>query len=334
VAAFHNNLGVIRESRKRMEDARRCFERAIEIEPVYSDALVNLAALLEESGHLEEAEARARQATQTSSNCPRAWLIPGNALRQRNLLEEALAACREAARQKPDYAEAYNNAGGVLTKLGRAQAAAVSFREAVRLRSDYAEAWRNLGAALRACGQPGEALGCYREALRLQPGDAEGHFNLSLTLLVTGHFREGWREFEWRWKTGTVPERLFDRPWWDGGALHGKRILLHAEQGLGDTIQFIRYARLIKDLGATVIVECQPPLVDLLRSARLADFQPLLELENSAFFSLQKGPQAAELESLPGGTSKSSTWAPKSATSAIRRRRSRTWPRGTPKTGH
>jgi hypothetical protein len=84
--------------------------------------------------------------------------------------------------------------------------------------------------------------------------------------LLLGHFDEGWREFEWRWKTGQLLSRNFPQPMWTGESLPGKTILLHAEQGLGDTIQFIRYALPVKSLGGTVVVECQPPLKKLLRN--------------------------------------------------------------------
>jgi hypothetical protein len=111
-----------------------------------------------------------------------------------------------------------------------------------------------------------DALVSYEEALRIRPDYAEAHWNRALAWLLVGNFEQGWAEYEWRWKEKHYPPRPFEQPLWDGSPLRDRSILLHADQGLGDTLQFIRYAPLVKERGGTIIVECQDPLLRLLGS--------------------------------------------------------------------
>ena len=134
----------------------------------------------------------------------------------------------------------------------------------MELKPDYAEAHSNLGVALQDQGKLDEAVACYRRALELKPDYADAHTNRAIARLLAGDWQHGWPEYEWRWRTKEFTPRGFPQPLWDGRSLAGKTILLHAEQGLGDTIQFVRYAPLVKRLGGTVVLECQKPLVPLL----------------------------------------------------------------------
>jgi hypothetical protein len=136
----------------------------------------------------------------------------------------------------------------------------------VLLRTTYTGALNNLGLVLQYQGQSGRAAACFSRALHLNPDSAETQLSGALLLLLCGDFEYGWPALEWRWKTGKLPLRYVDYPQWNGEPLGNKSILLHAEQGLGDTIQFIRYAPLVKALGGDVLVECQKPLKPLLAS--------------------------------------------------------------------
>jgi hypothetical protein len=136
-------------------------------------------------------------------------------------------------------------------------------------------------------------MASYEQALRIEPDYVPARWNRALASLLLGNFEQGWVEYEWRWKRKQQPQRSFRQALWDGRELSGRTILLHAEQGLGDTLQFIRYAPLVKERGGRVIVECQPSLLELLGSCRGID---VLEAQGSALpeFDVQ-----APLLSLP-----------------------------------
>src|SRR5262249_27414826 len=144
-------------------------------------------------------------------------------------------------------------------------------QSALNLKPHYAEAYHNLGNLLTDQGQPLEGIANYQRALELMPDRAEIHFGRAQAWLRMGDFEQGWPEFEWRWQRKDFPLRPFSQPLWDGSPLSGRTILLHAEQGLGDTLQFIRYAPLVKRYGGRVIVECQETLLSLLVTCRGID---------------------------------------------------------------
>jgi tetratricopeptide (TPR) repeat protein len=236
-AEFHNNLGGAYCALRRIPEAVACYRRALELKPDYAEAHYNLGNLLKEQGKLEEA-----------------------------------AACyRRALELKPDYAEAHNNLGIALKDQGELEEAIGCYRRVLQLRPNDVEPHNNLGVALREQGKLDEAVACHRRALQLSPDDADAHWNQSLLSLLIGDFPRGWAEYEWRWKTNQFTPRDFSQPLWDGRPLQGRTILLHAEQGFGDAIQFIRYAPLVKQAGARVLVECRKPLVRLLAGCRGVD---------------------------------------------------------------
>ena len=197
------------------------------------------------------------------------WIVGvgpiGGALWALGGLAEAEANCREALRLRPAYPEAHTNLGNALRDLGRPAEAEASCREALRLRPDYSDAHSNLGAALYILGRPAEAEASCREAGRLRPDYPDAHTNLAHALLLAGRFEEGWTEYEWRWTTRQLLDgaRNFPVPQWDGEAIGDRVILLHAEQGLGDTLHFCRYVPLMAS-GARIVLEVQAPLVRLL----------------------------------------------------------------------
>jgi hypothetical protein len=181
-------------------------------------------------------------------------------------LEEAADGLQRLLRMKPDYVQALSNLGSVLKKLGRLTEARRCLEKALELKPDFSEAHNNLGAVLEQMGCWEGAASRYQTALRWQPDLVEAHMNLSMLWLLTGEFERGWKEHEWRWKKkGTAP-RACGRPLWDGAPLEGRTILLQAEQGLGDTLQFIRYAAVVKQHGGRVVFECPARLAPLLRT--------------------------------------------------------------------
>ena len=169
----------------------------------------------------------------------------------------------QAVRLQPGSAEAHNNLGLAQTDLGRFAEAEASYQQALRLNPSYVEAHVNLASACKEQGRLDEALAGYEMALRLDPGSVGAHWNRSLAWLAAGDYERGWAEYEWRWRRKQTPPRPFRQPAWDGAPLAGRTILLWMEQGLGDMIQFLRYARLVKEQGGTVAVECPAFLLPL-----------------------------------------------------------------------
>jgi tetratricopeptide (TPR) repeat protein len=282
-APARNNLGNALFDQGRAEEALACYRIALQIQPTFAEALNNLGNALHHQGLPEQAEATLRQALQFQPGYVEAHNNLGLLLRDQNRLEEAHACFKQALRLKPDYVDAHNNLGTVLLDLNRLEEAGACFQQALCLKSDHVEAHDNLALVRLAQGQREQALYCYREALRCKPDHAEAHFAQALVWLSQGNWQAGWPEYEWRLQLKVADKRTFDQPRWDGGSLEDQTILLHTEQGLGDTLQFIRYASLLKSRGATVLIECQPPLGAILsscpgidrvleRGARLPDF--------------------------------------------------------------
>ena len=181
-------------------------------------------------------------------------------------MEEAVTSFRAALDRRPDHADLCNHLANVLADLGRFEEAHGCFRQLLALRPDDAVAHNDLGHALRMQGQIEEAAACFRKAFALQPGYAQAHSNLAMALLARGDMAEGWAEYEWRWNTkqGVRAARKFVQPQWYGQAAQGQTLLIHAEQGYGDTLQFCRYAEPAAARGLRVILGVQRPLVRLL----------------------------------------------------------------------
>ena len=208
----------------------------------------------------------------------------GSALRRQGRPAEALDCYRRAAALRPDLAGVHGNLGSALLALGRADEALEHLRMAAHLAPDDAEACNNLGGALLALDQAPEAAGWFGRAVTQDPEHHHARFGLGLALLALGAFRQGWQEYDARWldPAFTADERPFVQPPWRGEeAVQGRTILLHAEQGLGDTLQFVRYAPLLRARGARVVLQVQAPLLGLL--AGLADTVIAREAEPPPF---------------------------------------------------
>ena len=194
-----------------------------------------------------------------------------NALKDTGRLEAALADYNRAIERKPDYAYAFCNRAFVQQSLGSLNDALQSYDQAIAIDPNDPLAHNNRALLLQLLYRWDEALAAYDRALAINPGYADAHYNRSLTALFLGDFASGWPDFEWRWQVaqraniGTL--RGFTQPLWLGHLpIAGKRLLIHSEQGLGDTLQFCRYASLAAALGATIILEIQPSLVSLVKT--------------------------------------------------------------------
>lgn len=264
-------LGRVLRDKGESDKALSCFQRAVKSQPNFADAHNDLGITFSRLGKQQEAIEQYQIALR---------LRPGNAAVLNNLgisyanssqFDLAISSYQQALAIQQDYAEAHNNLGIVLTQQGQYDAAFANYQRAIELRPDYPEAHSNFGISLSEYGRTEEALEHFSRALQLKPDYPDAHMNQSLTLLMNGDWEQGWREYEWRWGCKEFKPRQFSEPRWDGRPLDGKRLLLHTEQGLGDTLQFIRFARLVKELGATVIVRCPRPLVHLIRLCEYVD---------------------------------------------------------------
>lgn len=265
-----NNLGNACTSLDEHERAIECFERAIACDAEYPEAHNNLGNAL--AGRDRDAAiVQYRRALELRPDYAVAMNNLANSLAEQEDHAEAITLYRRALEVRPNYAEAHNNLGTALQVVGESAAALEHLERAIELRASYAEAHNNLGSLLIELEQFDRAVTCFDRAIELRPDYAEAHMNRSLVLLALGDFTRGWPEYEWRWRCKNVAMRGFPHPAWDGRPLDGKRILLYAEQGLGDTIQFIRYAQQLRQQGGTVIFECPRPLVRLISTCRWID---------------------------------------------------------------
>jgi tetratricopeptide (TPR) repeat protein len=288
-----HNLGVAQAQEGRLAEAVESLERAVQCRPDYADAHYSLGTVLDQMGRQEEAIARFRRCLQLQPNHAGACNNLGLGLTEAKQPHEAVTLLQHAIRLRPDMKEAHNNLGLTYTDLGRFAEAENCFREALRLDSRYAEAHSNLGNTYKEQGRLEEALACYQLTLWLKPDAVTTRYNRSLALLQQGNYAEGWKEYEWRWKRPQTPPRPFGQPRWNGSCLPDKTILLWSEQGLGDTIQFVRYASVVKERVGRVIFYCPPPLVPLLSGCPGVD-QIVAEGEIVTDFDVQ-----APLMSLP-----------------------------------
>ena len=270
----HNCLGRVLHERGDLGLARQSYLRAVTLTPEFAEALSNLGALQMDAGEYKTGE----------------------------------AVLRRAIALKPDLWNAHCNLGSILARQGDALGAIAAFRNVLMVNPRDVPTLCSLGFTLDALGDEAGAASCFRFALEVQPESSLARFNLSSHLLLDGNFADGWREYEQRWLVRQFAGKRepFAQPQWRGEPIRGGRIYVYAEQGLGDTLQFVRYVPMLAELGAEVILEVQPPLLALLR-----DLHPAVE-------AIAKGERPQEVDwhspllSLPGafGTDLSNIPAP------------------------
>jgi tetratricopeptide (TPR) repeat protein len=261
------NRGNTLHELKRFEEALASYDRAIELRPDYAEAFLNRGNTLHELKRFEEALTNYDRLLKLRPHYAEPLLNRGNTLYELKRFEEALASYDRLLKLRPDYAEALSNRGSTLHELKRFEEALASYDRLLKLRPDHAEALSNRGNTLQAMKQFEQALASYDRALKLRPDYAEALANEGVCRLLIGDFDRGWEKYESRWETKQLRtvKRSFVQPLWTGrDDVRGKTILLYADQGLGDTIQFCRYVPLVAERGARVILEVQRPLQELM----------------------------------------------------------------------
>lgn len=258
---FH--LGATLPKPQYLPEALSCFQAAARLRPGCAEFQFNLGRAFQDSGRMAEAVTSYQAALRAKPGFRPALLNLAMALKEEGQLSAAAMVCTESLIHQTQDPAAQNTIGLILKARGDLDGAMGYFQKAIQISADYADARLNLSVTLREMGRINESFDAAREILRLDPRNPEAHWNLAFLLLLTGQYSEGWREYEWRWKLAQFRGRARDhgQPLWDGTPLHGGSIFLYTEQGFGDTLQFIRYAPLVKSHADTrVIVECPPSL--------------------------------------------------------------------------
>jgi len=302
-AALLRRVAGMKQTAGNVDDAVALLKNAVEARPDDADAWAELGTALVLKGDPDGALVALDRALRIRPDFPGVLNNMGMVMKEKGRSEIAEKCFTLAIRSDPSYAVAHNNLGTVLLDSGRFQEAEAHFQEAVGLKEDYLLAWNNLGNALAGQGKFHEAKQIYRlviaqdpaipevhfnlasalayenrfaesirgydEAIRLRPEYSEARLNRALILLQRGELEEGWKEYEWRFQVRD-PRRLYvppapDTPRWDGGDPRGRKLLVRAEQGYGDSFQFARYLPLLAERGATVLFECPKEVIALFR---------------------------------------------------------------------
>lgn len=312
------NLAVVYQEQHKLDLAAELLFTVVEKNPTCAEAYLNLGMVFHKQGNFQSASELFHKVQELKPDYAESYINSAAVLKDLRQLEAAEMTAKIAVELKPDSPEAHLNLGTILHDQGNFQAAAESYSRAIALRPDYVEALSELGSVL-LLQNDGSGTKYLRQALRLNPHYPAGHWSLAVALLRLGEYNAGWEEYEWRWAWSGFPspQRSFRQPLWRGELLNGETILLHAEQGLGDTLQFVRYAPLVAERGGRVILEVQPALQRLLsnlpgieqviaRGDSLPDFQwqcPLMSLPLAFKTTLEtipalvpyiKTPQAAQ----------------------------------------
>lgn len=271
---IHSNLAAALRDCGRPAEAVAACEQALELRADFPSALNNLALALCDLDRHDDARAPLRRALS---------LAPDNLDTMHNFavvqhrtgeFAAAEATLRALLEARPDWPEAQRSLGNLLRENGEIDEAARCYRAVLDRRPQDFKTYANLGLVLINRNRPHEAIAVYEKALALRPDNADLRMSLGIAQLMAGDFAAGWENYEARWHAAgfATPKRDFHAPLWQGEALAAdsddmppRRLLIHAEQGFGDTLQFCRYAPLIASAGGTVVVECQPALHRLLK---------------------------------------------------------------------
>ncbi|MCF7976360.1 MAG: tetratricopeptide repeat protein [Phycisphaerae bacterium] len=257
-------LAHLYQGQEQLECAATALQRIVQIGPASAEVHTRLGMILRQLGQDREARQHYMEALRLKPGLAEAHNNLGNLLNQHGLYQEALHHYEQATQANAHYAESFNNLAATLIHLNRLADAVTHCHKAITLKPAYAEAHNTLASAYMKQGRYQEAKDKFMHTLALNPEYAEAHSNLGMIHLVLGEFDAGWREYEWRLKSPVFRQRYTcKQPRWDGTPFPGKTLLVHYEQGMGDSMQFIRYLPKVKALGGTVLYQDRPPLKTL-----------------------------------------------------------------------
>jgi Tfp pilus assembly protein PilF len=273
MATIHDALALAQKlmAARDLTRAQDLYRKIVEIDPTQAQAWFFLGLINQLSNRLPESELDYREALRYEPGHREALNNLGIGLHVQGKTREAIELLREAVGLHPGHPDAHSNLGNALQDDGRLDDAIASYRQALTLNPRHFDAQNNLGNALRGQGRLAESVAAYEQALQLKPDDPQVHMSQALCWLQMGDFERGWEAYEWRLKCPDYSIPPFRKPFWEGEPLEGRTILLHADHGFGDSIQFIRYAETVKARGGHLIVQCQRSLARLLLSCPAID---------------------------------------------------------------
>jgi tetratricopeptide (TPR) repeat protein len=267
VAFLHYGRGVGMRLLGRLPEAESPFRRAIALNPADAGSHVALGLVLETQGDLTAARSAYESAIRHDPNDADSLNNLGNLLNRLEERRAAIECLQRAIARRPAFVEAINNLGTVQIADGDLPGALASYRQALAIRPDFTPALANLGAALSEAGDPRGALAAYDKALAASPDNAVARWNRGLTRLLLEDLIGGWPDYASRWGTKDFKarRRSFPQPFWDGGRLADRRLLLWSEQGIGDEIMFLGLVPELIATGVKVALECDARLIPLIR---------------------------------------------------------------------
>jgi Flp pilus assembly protein TadD len=267
----HANLGRLLVSVNRLTDAENSLRRAVELKPAEAAYRLQLADVLGRQGKWAAAESTLREAIERQPHNLDLRMNLAAALVHQERLSDATDVYRSIL-EATDSAEACSSLAFVLERQGRLQEALSAAQDASALRPDFPDAFNNLGVALRSLHRLDEACAAFRRAIELNPEFALAEFNLGTTLLLAGRYAEGWPGYRQHVRLAGTKAPADQSSEWDGRAIPERTLLVYADQGFGDTIQFVRFLRRCKERSrAHVIFRCQRPLCSVFADGGLAD---------------------------------------------------------------
>ncbi|WP_019503036.1 tetratricopeptide repeat protein [Pseudanabaena sp. PCC 6802] len=253
----------------KLAEAEVIYQQILQLQPQHFTSLHMLGVLALQAGQLETGISWIKKAVAVDPTNAEAHSNLGNALSELERHDEAISHYERAIALNPDFADAYYNLGLANAARGDIDKAIACYQQTIAISPTYAQAHNNLGTLLQKQGQFEQAKDCYQQAIAINPNHAEAKYNFSMLLLLLGDLRQGFLEYEWRWRSPTFlsdnPAPSCSQPLWDGTDLDRRTLLISCEQGFGDAIQFSRYFSLIKRKAEKVMFVCPPPLEKLFR---------------------------------------------------------------------
>jgi tetratricopeptide (TPR) repeat protein len=261
------NIGLVYAQQKKYEQAIESYTRAFRLNPLYIKAFLQTGNAYQELKKHEPAIEHYKRGLNIDTNSFECLMGLARALNDTSKFEDSIVHYRAALKLRPNDTQAQFELANTLNLAQHNQESLELYFTMLASMPDNSSLLYNIAYTLKKLNRIEESLPFYEKVLKLDPDNTEAHFSLSLAYLAQGDFERGWPEYEWRWKRDHQGgPRVLSKPVWDGSNLDHKTILLHAEQGLGDTFQFIRYAQEIKKkYSVNIILACQDPLIPLMK---------------------------------------------------------------------